>query len=177
MGVFDCSKTIMHETHNRMSPAETHGESARLVEFYPVNPVYPCWKDGIANGTYRVDIHHSNKAGLAFRYLDGREDYVAPGQPIESRRGRPEQSEIPTFYQIPYRSLVPKGAGNVLVAGRLIDADRGAYGGIRVMVNCNQTGEAAGTAAWLALDGGTFVADIDTAKLRQILSASGAILI
>lgn len=135
------------------------------------------FEDAIANGTYRVDIHHSNKPGLTFRYLDGREEYVAPSQPKEESRWRPEQAENPTFYQIPYRSLVPKDAKNVLVAGRLIDADRGAYGGIRVMVNCNQTGEAAGTAAWLALDSETPVADIDTARLREILSATGAVVL
>ena len=52
----------------------------------------------------------------------------------------------PTFYQVPYRCLVPQGARNLLVAGRVLDADRGAYGAVRVMVNCNQTGQAAGVA-------------------------------
>ena len=33
--------------------------------------------DAIANGSYRVDVHHSGKAGLTFRYLDGREVYAA----------------------------------------------------------------------------------------------------
>jgi len=133
--------------------------------------------DAIANGSYRVDVHHSDKPGLTFRYLDGRELYVVPGRETVAGRWRPAQDENPTVYQIPYRSLVPRGARNVLVAGRLIDADRGAYGAVRVMVNCNQTGEAAGTAAWLAMESGADVADIDTDALRQTLARQGAIVI
>jgi len=133
--------------------------------------------DAVANGSYRVDVHHSDKPGLTFRYLDGRELYVVPGRETVKGRWRPEQAEDPTFYQIPYRSLVPRGARNVLVAGRLMDADRGAYGAVRVMVNCNQTGQAAGTAAWLAMDSGADVADIDTDALRQTLARQGAMII
>ena len=133
--------------------------------------------DAIANGTYRVDVHHSHRPGLTFRYLDGREEYVAPGEPRQNGRWRPEQAQDPTFYQIPYRCLVPQGSRNVLAAGRLTDADRGAYGAIRVMVNCNQTGEAAGMAAWLCLDSGCDVAAVDTDKLRAKLAELGAAIV
>ena len=133
--------------------------------------------DAIANGSYRVDVHHSGKPGLTFRYLDGREDYVVPGRPTVRRRWRPQAADDPTFYQIPYRCLVPRGGRNVLTAGRLIDADRGAYGAIRVMVNCNQTGEAAGLAACLANEAGVDVADVDAGRLRCLLAAQGAVVI
>ena len=133
--------------------------------------------DAIANGSYRVDVHHSSKGGLTFRYLDGREEYVVPGEPRVDGRWREPIEQDPTFYQIPYRSLVPKGARNVLVAGRPIDADRGGYGAIRVMVNCNQTGEAAGTAAALALADDVPVDEVDTGKLRAELAEHGAIII
>ena len=133
--------------------------------------------DAVANGSYRVDVHHSNRAGITFRYLDGTEIYSAPDQPWVKGRWREARPINPTFYQIPYRSLVPRGAKNVLVAGRLIDADRGAYGAIRVMVNCNQTGEAAGLACALALDAGGDVAEVDTERLRKDLERSGAVII
>jgi hypothetical protein len=133
--------------------------------------------DAIANGSYRVDVHHSQKPGLTFRYLDGRQVYVVPGRPKVEGRWREERDEDPTFYQISYRSLVPRGSENVLVAGRLVDADRGAYGAVRVMVNCNQTGEAAGTAAYLALQGDVPVSDIDTNVLRETLRDLGAIIV
>ena len=133
--------------------------------------------DAIANGSYRVDVHHSDKPGLTFRYLDGREVYCVPGREAQVGRWREETDEYPTFYQIPYRSLVPQGSRNVLATGRLVDSDRGAYGAVRVMVNTNQTGEAAGAAAWLALRGGRGVAEVDTDRLRETLRAQGAIII
>jgi len=133
--------------------------------------------DAVANGSYRVDVHHSGRPGLTFRYLDGREEHVAPGQPTEIGRWRPQRPDSPTFYQVPYRSLVPGGLRNVLVAGRLIDTDRGAYGAIRVMVNCNQTGEAAGAAAALAARDGTAFAEVDASRLRAALAERGAVVI
>jgi hypothetical protein len=131
----------------------------------------------VANGTYRVDIHHSEKPGETFRYLDGREEYIVPNGPTKVGRWRPAAAESPTFYQIPFRSLVPRGARNVLVAGRLLDADRGAFGAVRVMVNCNQMGQAAGTAAYVALGGGLDVADVPPARLRSLLAEQGAIVV
>jgi hypothetical protein len=105
--------------------------------------------------------------------------YAVPGRQREKGRWRPPlpEGQDPRFYQIPYRCLVPRGAANVLVAGRLIDADRGAYGAIRVMVNCNQTGEAAGAAAAIALRDDIPVADVPPADLRQTLRRGGAIVL
>jgi hypothetical protein len=133
--------------------------------------------DAIANGTYRVDIHHADKPGITFRYLDGREEYSAPNEKRIVSRWRDESQDYPTFYQIPYASLVPRSATNVLVAGRAIDADMGAFGATRVMVNCNQTGEAVGTASYLALDGNMSVSEIDVSTLRETMRRQGAIII
>ena len=57
------------------------------------------------------------------------------------------------------------------------DADEQSFGAVRVMVNCNQMGQAAGVAAWLALDSGTDVSAIDTSKLRATLKKQGAAVI
>ena len=109
--------------------------------------------DVIAKGSYRVDIHEG--AGITFRYLNGREErqVVKPDGSSEWKVGRwrKETEGLPTWYEIPYRSIVPKGAENVLAPGRALDCARDAYGASRVMVNCNQMGEAAGRAAANAL--------------------------
>jgi hypothetical protein len=133
--------------------------------------------DAIANGSYRVDVHAAAGDGLTFRYLDGREvAALADGSHIEGRwRGPWEES--PTFYQVPYRSLVPQGSRNVLVAGRCIDADEGAFGAVRVMINTAQMGEAAGVAAWLAVEGGCDVGDVDVQDLRGLLAEQGAVVL
>ncbi|MDQ8208870.1 FAD-dependent oxidoreductase [Coraliomargarita sp. SDUM461003] len=134
--------------------------------------------DAIANGAYRVDIHHDDKPGITFRYLNGEESYSRPGHPKEFGRWRPVSEVNPTYYQIPYRSLIPQGAfGNLLAAGRFIDADEQAHAAIRVMVNMNQTGEAAGTAAWLALKHGQKAVDVDASSLRTVLQENGSIML
>lgn len=133
--------------------------------------------DAIANGCYRVDVHLANEDGLIFRYLDGREQFVSADGTRKVGRWRDPMEVDPTFYQVPYRSLVPRGSRNLLIAGRMIDAEPGAFGGIRVMVNCNQMGQAAGTASYLALDSQKDVADVDTDKLRATLTSQGALII
>ncbi len=135
------------------------------------------YPDTIARGSYRVDIHHHDKPGITLRYLDGRQIYSRPGFPEEKSRWRPENSDSPTFYQIPYRSLIPQGPyDNLLVAGRMIDADEEAHAAIRVMVNMNQTGEAAGVAAYLALKKNLSTKNLDAKDIRNTLQEGGSIL-
>ena len=109
--------------------------------------------DVIARGSYRVDIHEG--AGITFRYLDGRETKLIREADGSSRKvsgfWRKPVADMPTWYEIPLRSIVPKGAENVLAPGRHLDCERDAYGACRVMVNCNQMGEASGLAAVKAL--------------------------
>ncbi len=133
--------------------------------------------DAIANGIHGVDIHHSDKPGITVRFLDGTEALIVPGEQRKYARWRDEGSEGGTFFQLPYRALVPQGATNVLVAGRDIGADVGAFSSIRNMPFCNQEGEAAGTASYLALDGNISVAEVDTNKLREIMKKQGSAII
>ncbi len=131
--------------------------------------------DSIAQGTYPVDIHSAE--GTVLRYLDGREEFVPKTGPTEWRRWNPEGSPVPSCYHIPYRSLLPLEAENLLVAGRLLDADREAFGGVRVMVNMNQTGEAAGVAAALAHRTRTTFPQLNPALIRAELNAGGSLLL
>jgi hypothetical protein len=130
--------------------------------------------DAIAYGSYRVDIHHQDKPGITLRYLDGSELYVRPGYPGVQSRWREATETNPTFYQIPYRSMVPGSIPNLLVAGRMIDADIEAHAAIRVMVNMNQTGEAAGTAAYLMLRDGKSAGQVNAAELRRLMDEGGS---
>jgi hypothetical protein len=133
--------------------------------------------DGIANGSYRVDMHHQDKPGVTLKYLDGTQVYAAPGQPKETGRWRPESKVNPTCYHIPLRAMLPEGPyDNLIVAGRMIDADPEANGAIRVMVNLNQTGEAAGVACVLAMRDSTSLADVNPNVLRYTLCDGGSLL-
>ena len=141
--------------------------------------------DAIANGSYRVDVHHQDKPGITLQYLDGTQRYCVPGHADEVSRWRdplpPGQSD-PTFYQVPYRCLVPaarpdgRAFDNLLVAGRMIDTDPIAHAAVRVMVNMNQTGEAAGVAAALCLQHDTPAAAVDVSALRRTLADGGSII-
>jgi hypothetical protein len=133
--------------------------------------------DAIALGSYRVDIHHEDKPGTTFRYLNGVE-VVNQGRaaPPKIGRWRPEIGTDPTFYSIPLRSLVQEKIPNLMLAGRMLDADKVAYSAVRVMVNLNQTGEAAGVAAYLALHGGAPVQKLDAQAVRRELAKGGSIV-
>jgi hypothetical protein len=65
------------------------------------------------------------------------------------RCGTPDQ-----YFEIPYRSVYSADIDNVWVAGRCISADHDAQGPIRIIPACVMTGEAAGTAAALAVKKG-----------------------
>lgn len=131
--------------------------------------------DSVAQGTYPVDIHSAE--GTVLRYLDGREEVIGRNGSHLWRRWQPDDAPVPACYHIPYRTLLPLEADNLLVAGRLLDADREAFGGVRVMVNMNQTGEAAGVAAALAHRTGATFPRLDPALIRAELNAGGSLLL
>lgn len=77
--------------------------------------------------------------------------------------------------EIPYRSLLPQGAENVLVVGRCIGAEREALGAVRVMGPCIAMGEAAGIAAHLALKEGVGFPEISATELKRMIEARGGL--
>ena len=83
----------------------------------------------------------------------------------------------PTFYQVPLRSIIPSKYDNLMIAGRMLDASLIAFSGIRVMVNMNQLGEAAGVTSYLALDQNKPVRDIDHNSVRNELKKGESIII
>jgi len=72
-------------------------------------------------------------------------------------------------YEIPYRSLVPLGVEQLLVAGRCISADHDAHARSRNMPACMATGQAAGIAAAVAIDAGTTVRHAPVDRIQAIL--------
>lgn len=76
--------------------------------------------------------------------------------------------------QIPYRTLIPKGSSDIIVAGRCIAADGQALGPARIMSTCMAMGEAAGVATVLKLREDVPYRDVDTEELRSILRNYGA---
>lgn len=111
------------------------------------------FEDGIACGTFAIDIHppHGKK-----------QIFTGSGKSV---------------YEIPYRCLVPKCLTNLLVAGRPISATHIAHGSIRVMATCMAMGQAAGTAVAMASRDGCTAREIDIKQLRRELVAQGQYLL
>lgn len=98
---------------------------------------------------------------------------------VHGRFGPTSNEYVPIqgdYYGVPYRSLLPKGMEQLLMAGRCVSADSTAAGAIRVMPPCMAMGQAAGVAAALAVKEGTTVRQVDPQKIRVILKKNGAYL-
>ena len=78
------------------------------------------------------------------------------------------------YFQIPYRALVPKGVGNLLVAGRCIGGDKVSHAATRNMMCCAVSGQAAGVAAAISLRTGDAFDRLDVGKVQQELKRQGA---
>jgi glycine/D-amino acid oxidase-like deaminating enzyme len=79
-------------------------------------------------------------------------------------------------YGIPYRTLLPRGLDALLVAGRCFSSTHDAHASARSMATCMAMGQAAGTAAAMAVTGNSRPRAIDVALLRERLKADGALL-
>jgi len=80
------------------------------------------------------------------------------------------------FNHLPYRMLVPDGPSNLLVAGRCASMTHDGQSAARVSGACFVMGEAAGTAAHLALTRNATAAQIDTNALQTLLRDNGVYL-
>jgi hypothetical protein len=80
------------------------------------------------------------------------------------------------YYGLPYRALVPQKAENLLVAGKMISSDWVVWMSTRLTGSCFLQGQAAGTAAAIAVKKQTTVRNIDTGELRAALKKDGVYL-
>jgi len=141
-------------------------ESRRILGDYVLNladfNMRASFADEIGRYSYPVDIHAGKSGDEAFKAFE--KDYKS------LRYGKGEN------YGIPYRSLVPRGLSNVLVAGRCISTDRYMQSSIRVMPGCFITGQAAGVAAAMSAETGKNTRSIDVCELQHRIKAMGGYL-
>ena len=78
------------------------------------------------------------------------------------------------YFQVPYRSLVPKRVGNLLVAGRCIGGDKVSHAAVRNMMCCAVSGQGAGAAAAISLRRGESFEQLDVAAVQQELTRQRA---
>jgi hypothetical protein len=111
------------------------------------------FSDAICRGAWPLEIHLNASPDTTRIHLEG-----------------------DTYYQIPYRCLVPSTLDDVLVTGRCISTTHEAQASTRVMGPGVATGQAAGTAAALALESGRCPREIDVSTLQARLESEGALL-
>ena len=109
--------------------------------------------DSVAACNYDIDIHNPEGSGTSHYYF-------------------PEGE----YYTIPYRSLIPKGVSNMLVAGRCISSDHGAQASYRIMPTVCCIGEAAGCAIGLAVKNRVDTRSIDVSALQKRLTENDAFI-
>lgn len=107
--------------------------------------------DAVALSGYNIDIHSGTGDGIELEVVD-------------------------EAFGIPYGCLVPQGVDGLLLSGRTISVDSRVFASARVMGTCMAIGEAAGTAAALALRHNTSVREVDVPTLQAQLVERGAIL-
>lgn len=106
--------------------------------------------DGVTVATAQIDFHSLTKPGHA-----GWRQRVEP-------------------YAIPFRCLIAKGFSNLLMAGKCISGDQVAHSSYRMTPTCCAMGQAAGTAAALAVESGyTDIRQVQIARLRAELTRAG----
>ncbi len=167
--VNDCSYIGVRDTFHYRTAYQANYISLLLGE--------PC-DDCILRGTYEVDSHHSDE-GITFLRFDGTsvtEDTYGNITIGSWRRdmGIDPDLPVPKFYQLPFKTLVTEKHRNIIAAGRMINADPSAFGALRVMVNLNQIGEAAGVAAYLAVSQNKSVQELDGAQVARTMSKGGS---
>ena len=109
--------------------------------------------DAIAAGNYDIDIHNPEGTGTSHYYF-------------------PEGE----YYTLPYRSLLPNGADNLLVAGRCISSTHEAQASYRVMPIVCCLGEAAGVGAAVACKASCKPEEADIKEIQKILVENNAFI-
>ena len=109
--------------------------------------------DTVALSYWPIDQHRADGAGTVL-------DFPAPG----------------VLTRVPYRCLIPLGSESFLVAGRSISATREAMASIRISGTIMAVGQAAGTAAALAVREDVSVREVSIEKLQGTLKSQGAII-
>jgi len=110
-----------------------------------------CFDDAICKARFPIDVHS-----------------ISENDTADHKKGKSV-----TGYHIPYRSLLPKGCENLLLAGRCISGDFYAHASYRVAGNVIPTGEASGCAAAMCIKNSCLPHEIDGTEIRRRMESHG----
>ena len=104
----------------------------------------------VKDAYFNFDVHNITGAGL-------------------DKTGVQHGFKQPKGYTIPYRCLLPVDNENLLLCGRNISGTHMAHSNFRAMPICVGIGEAAGTAAAIAVKQGINIKNLDAKEIREII--------
>ena len=110
------------------------------------------------------------------RHLVGKTTFeVTPGVSVASSVGCviPCTDQPAAVYEFPYEGLIDNDITNILAAGRMVSATGKGWEIMRNIPSCVLTGQAAGTAAALAISAGKSVQNLNVSALQEKLAAGG----
>lgn len=142
-----CIHSIAHHVGIRES-RRIIGECFQTVDDFTSARKYA---DGIAKVRYPIDIHNPSGSGTIIKTL-------------------PETE----WYEISFRSLIPKKCSNLLMGCRAISIDHALHSSARVMPPVCSIGQAAGMGAAMAVKANCAPAGLDGVEVRKNLAAAGA---
>lgn len=156
-------KAYMTNTCSYLGLRETRRIRGQYVTTFADKAAYRKFPDAIMrfDGGAVSDVHASSADKKA---------YEAYYQLFTAARATVREDD---WAELPYRSLVPMKTKNLLIAGRCLSADRQVQGQLRIMGYCFMMGQAAGTAAGIAINSGKMPPDIDVGALQQQLRKDG----
>ena len=114
----------------------------------------------LTGGDVRQQARFDDAIGIFPEFLDGYGVLILP------TTGR--------YWHVPYRALVPKGVGSLLVAGRCIGGDYMAHASARNMMCCAVSGQGAGVAAAVSLRRDEPLDQLSIAAVHDELARQGA---
>ncbi len=138
-------------------------ENARLRNFGMTLGVRDTRKiDAVYNmtsGYVRNQARFDDSIGIFPEFIDGYGILILP------TTGR--------YFHLPYRTLLPQGVENLLVAGRATGGDRDSHAATRNMMCCTVTGQGAGVAAALSMKQDQSFSELDIELLQTELRRQG----
>ena len=137
--------------------------------------------DGIARGSWWIDIHCplGETYPVHLCVVECPRGADCPYWAAEHENMFSKEELYPPrddWYEIPYRSLLSVAVPNLLSSGRCISATHEGMAGSRVMGTCVAIGQAAGTAAALALAEKVPLANVDVSRLQTLLREDGQLV-
>ena len=156
-------KAYVTNTCSYLGLRETRRIRGRYVTTFADKAAYRKFPDAVMrfDGGAVTDVHASSADKKAY------DQYY---QLFTAARATVREDD---WAELPYRSLLPVKTRNMLIAGRCLSADREVQGQLRIMGYCFMMGQAAGSAAAIAVEAGERPADIDVTALQRQLRRDG----